>query len=73
MVTGNANSISDENINVSVISESDVMATDELSSVSHATDINLVTPQDSYSPRHHEDFMTSSGESDLDKKVSSIK
>ena len=61
----------DGDLNVSGISESDVIASRNLSTGSHESDAGISIPQrEILSPQHtSEEFLTSSGESDIDKKV----
>ena len=61
----------DGDLNVSGISESDVIASGDLSTGSHQSNADLNLPQgDILSPQHaNEEYLTSSGESDMDRMV----
>ena len=57
-----------EDLNVSGISESDVIVSGDLSTGSQKSEANVNLSHSDISPQH-EEFLTSSGESDLDRKV----
>lgn len=79
LAPGNANNISNsglvnqgsqlnehegnENLNESVISESDIVASRNLSTASNTMEENVT---------HNEEMLTSSGESDIDRKVGNL-
>ena len=59
----------DENLNISRISESNVIVSGNMSSGSHNPDSKFNVSQGHVSPHRTEELLTSSGESDIDKKV----